>query len=192
MITNALWGLVVALVAWLLLFVINPDLVNIDLSSLDVLLLQERNASSKYKQVGGGIGPGNGQCEPVLSEACSVSNLSNTCLAGNAEVFSNICNVESTGSALKLSNTDKCKDGRPFSVGLFQINLTVHSIGSLNCPNAFNGRNFDCTVRDESLYNQCVTAAQNPNTNIQKSCQISKNGSNVGPWLNSSKKCGYL
>ncbi len=36
-IANALWGLVIVLITWLILYVINPDLVRIDLSSLNTL-----------------------------------------------------------------------------------------------------------------------------------------------------------
>ena len=192
-ITNALIGLLVALVTWLLLYVINPDFVNVDLRSLeDIIINSGERTYSRYPSVGPGHGPGNGACEPVPSGVCSVESLKATCLGGNADVFSNICNVESNGDPLRFSEVDLCRDGAPFSVGLFQINLTVHRIGGLNCPAAFSDKNYDCTVINESLYNECVAVAQDPTTNLNKACQLSQNGSNVGPWKNTAEKCGFL
>ena len=189
-IASALVGLLIALITWLILYVLNPDLVriNIDLTNFFVA----GSTSHLYPSTGPGAGPGNGQCEPVPSGSCSIENLKKTCLASNAEVFSNICNVESGGKEDAASTSDVCKDGYPFSWGLFQINLTVHSLNGLNCPKAFDGKNFQCTVINKSLYDQCVQAAKNPSININYSCKISNNGQNVGPWLNTSKKCGYL
>jgi hypothetical protein len=39
--------------------------------------------------------------------------------------FSLICNNESGGDKNKESNVDKCRDGKPFSIGLFQINMVA-------------------------------------------------------------------
>ena len=195
-IANALWGLVVVLITWLILYVINPDLVRIDLSNLEALFIEGKvYYDSPHIGGGGGYGgakPGNGTCSPVPSGPCSIDNLKSTCLAPNAEVFSKICNVESGGDPNSYSQSDKCRDGNSFSIGLFQINLTVHSIGGLNCPKAFSAKNYACTVINPSLYEQCVKAAQNPNINIQKSCELSRNGSKVSPWRYTSEKCGFL
>ncbi len=60
------------------------------------------------------------------------------------------------------STTDKMKDGRPFSMGLFQINLSVQKIDSLDCPKAFKGTDYGSIVVDEALYAACVAYAKDP------------------------------
>ena len=70
------------------------------------------------------------------------------------------------------SKTDITKNGYSFSIGLFQINLTVHNIGGLHCPNAFSGRNYDAVMINYNLYSACVAKASDPNINIIKAKQI--------------------
>lgn len=60
------------------------------------------------------------------------------------------------------SNTDRMRDGRAFSVGLYQINLTWHSIDGVECHKAFSGKNYTAKVIDEPLYKQCVQLAKDP------------------------------
>jgi hypothetical protein len=103
--------------------------------------------------------------------------------------------VESNGNQLSESGVDKCNDGSPVSIGLFQINVSANSIGGLNCPsafsNAYTGSNPNCTITNQPLYNQCVSAAMNAATNIQKACQLSGNGANFNVWGPATKSaCG--
>jgi hypothetical protein len=70
------------------------------------------------------------------------------------------------------SNTDIMPDGRPFSWGLAQINLTVHSIGSVECHKAFRGTNYKAVVIDEGLYLKCVELAKNPQIALEKAREI--------------------
>jgi len=86
------------------------------------------------------------------------------------------------------SKTDLMKDGRPFSSGIFMINLTVHNIGGLNCPNAFKGRNYKAVVINEKLYKQCIDAANDEDINIKKANSIFKSQGKKawGAYLNGS------
>jgi hypothetical protein len=107
--------------------------------------------------------------------------------------MSRICNYESGGNAGNESGSDRCRNDpakRAFSIGLYQINLTVHKLPGLDCPSAFEGKNYDCKIKNESLYAQCVDAAKNPTTNINKAAELSKNGANVSPWKNTVNHCG--
>ncbi len=131
-----------------------------------------------------------GICQPVSFGVASVQNLQNSCFGSNAAKASSIAKLESGGQATNESKSDICKDGKAFSIGLFQINLTVHKINSLNCPAAFAGRDFACTVVNGQLYSQCVQAAKDAQINIQKACEISQNGQNWGAW-STNRVCKY-
>jgi hypothetical protein len=154
--------------------------------------------------------PGNGQCTPVVSGPASVASLQSTCFGGNAQQASIIAGAESGGNQFSLSGSDVCHgDGKVFSVGLFQINLLVHTITdpntgqTLNCPGAFiinqpyvktnasGNTYYDCSVNPAqiNLYNQCVSAAENAQSNIQAACVISSNGTNWNAW-STHTKCG--
>lgn len=87
---------------------------------------------------------------------------------------------ESTCGASMVSVTDVMRgDGRAFSFGPMQINLTYHELvgcgpggSTLNCPDAFSGRNYSATVVDESLYMACATAAQNVDCGLSNGRRI--------------------
>ena len=64
------------------------------------------------------------------------------------------------------SQTDIMADGRPFSWGLVQINLTAHTIGSVECYKAFRGKNSEAVVIDEDLYSKCVEMAKNADISL--------------------------
>jgi len=186
-ISSAFSGLVLGLVAFLLLQTINPDLVSFNLSNLTGGLTGQNGTSPTTT---GGKGTGNGSCTPVQSGPCSEASLSSTCFGSNNYQASSICNAESGGGSGVASKTDITADGRSFSIGLFQVNLTQHAVGGLNCPSAFSGKNRSATVSNESLYQQCVQAAQDPATNISTACGIGNNGSNWKPW-GANSKCGF-
>jgi hypothetical protein len=191
-ISSALSGLILGLVAFLLLRTINPDLVAFKLDALKGGLTGQGGTSSPTTP-GGGAGTGSGKCEPVASGPCSEASLAGTCFGSNTYQASSICNKESGGGSGALSVSDKCKTGESFSVGLFQINLTVHKVGGLDCPSAFSAKNYACTVANQALYNQCVQAAQDPATNISAACVVGNNGSNWSPWStnNGANGCGF-
>lgn len=71
----------------------------------------------------------------------------------------------------KESDSDRMADGRPFSIGLTQINITVSRIGDTDCTKAFRGKNYKAVVVDEGLYEKCVSLAKDPNINLQAARQ---------------------
>lgn len=78
-----------------------------------------------------------------------------------------ISTCESSLNPSKHSTVDLMADGRAFSIGLFQINLTVSEVGGIDCTKAFSGRNSKAVVIDEQLYSKCVRLAENPNINLE-------------------------
>lgn len=80
----------------------------------------------------------------------------------------------------KPSAVDKMADGRAFSFGLAQINLTVSEIGGVDCSKAFVGRNSNAKVVDEPLYTTCVALAEDADLNLQ-AAQKKQHG-NVDSW----------
>jgi hypothetical protein len=178
-INDALLGIVAAMGAYLILYVINPDLTKINLNFTPVEVTETL-----------GIGEGGGSCAALQEGPCSVANLRNTCFRENAEAASKVCNYESGGMSNSPSKTDRGADGNIFSWGLFQINLTQHSLGGYDCQAAFDGKNYASKVIDQAMYANCRFAANTVLTNINYACKISSNGSNWKPWANTKKACG--
>jgi hypothetical protein len=147
---------------------------------------------------GGGGGAGTGKCEPVTSGPASVANLQGTCFGANASKASSISNLESGGNP--TAHGDKCADGSFASWGLFQINISANTMAGLNCPKAFDqpakgstllpGGIYNCHVVNQSLYQQCIAAAQTESVNIQAACRISNNGTRWSAW-STNKVCGF-
>ena len=158
---------------------------------------------------------GGGSCTVPANQGnpCSVTRLQSTCFASRASDASKVCMVESSGGqAAVCSGSDKLNGGSgpSYSCGLWQINLTVHKVGGLNCPAAFTnaagtasscacgGSNLvgssnigACTCKlkpdaaSQRLYSQCVQAARDPVKNTAVACSLySQSGANGGfqPW----------
>lgn len=116
-------------------------------------------------------------------------------LTGSAQC---IIEAESACGASMVSRTDVMSyDGRAFSFGPMQINLTVHVLEGcsgyppvMRCLDAFSGRNYDARVIDESLYQQCARAAQDMNCNIKNGARIyAEAGNSWSPW-STAAGCG--
>jgi hypothetical protein len=151
----------------------------------------------------------------VLSDpanACNPSNLSGC--TWNASEASRLCNYESSGGQVgNLSRTDRTDNadcgGRPcaFSIGLFQINLAAHTIGGEDCRSLFTDRGLQwhtnskgrryqrrhytvdlSTPEKQAKYQACVNAATTASTNIEKACELYKDGG-WRPWLNTQEQC---
>lgn len=128
---------------------------------------------------------GTRRCEAAASGLCSAASLSGT-FGDRAQDASKVCLAESGGRAAisDRGSTDRIADGRAFSVGLFQINMTVggrplsgeacglSSGQTLDCSKAFSGRNTSATVVDEDLYTQCRTALERSACNMQVARQL--------------------
>lgn len=190
-VASALLGLILGMCAWIILNKINPDLVKMR----GITPIQGGTNSSTMNlgtqaATGAAAGAaGNGSCSPNLG-ACQTSNLS--CFGAAANTASQICGYESggTGNPLSVSKTDITKDGKPFSIGLFQLNLTQHDLG-MGCRKAFSGTNSNATIINPTLYDQCVTKAQDGNFNISYACQLYKDaGGSFRDWKNTVSHCG--
>lgn len=198
-IMSALTGLLLLAGAYLILYTINPNLVNLSLPGLQGINITPAATTNG----GAGTSGGSNTCTPAPSGPCSVSQLQQSCMGSNAAAASEICKAESSG--IPSNGGDLSTSGKPVSIGLFQINLTQHAIGSLNCPAAFDhawhapgvcGKGTGCgpsTIKtdpaSQALYSQCVAAAENQNTNISMACSISNQGTNWSQWTTGAS-CG--
>ena len=163
--------------------------------------------SNSLNGVTGTISPSTptGSCNVATAGDASVGQLALSCF-GPSPTVDNTASIvamhESGGNPATPSSVDKClPGGQPVSFGLFQINITNHKINGLNCPAAFSypagvspreydAQNHQCAIVDQALYNNCVTAAETAQYNIQAACQISSNGTNWGAWLADINACG--
>ena len=188
-ISSALLGLALGLCAWIILNKINPDLVK--MNPISTISGGGQSAQTGNPQNNSGQpytgSTGNGSCDPN-QKLCQGSSMS--CFGSAANAASQICGYESVGgNPMALSGTDITRDGKPFSVGLFQLNLTQHDLG-MGCTSAFSGKDRNATIIKPELYAQCVTKAQDPSYNISYACQLYKDRGNFGDWKNTVSKCG--
>lgn len=187
---SSITALVILLVTFILLREINPELVKFKIiqpPSITAIPGSSGTVGGGVLARGSGRSVGTGRCEPLTSGPASVANLQNTCFASKAEQASSVANGESGGNPGTKSGSDVCLDGNSGSWGLFQINLTVHTIAGLNCPSAFEGKIakstkvgknlYNCRVTNPDLYQRCVNAAKDAATNITKACEIQRTGS---------------
>lgn len=186
--TNAVIGLLIILSAWLIVdFVMkilyNPDAPgfgpwNSIISGGEICIRESENQRPLFEGNitaipgrGGSDGTytGNGgTCAIQQSGPCAASALAQY-FGTAANQASMICYEESRGVIGSVSDTDIMRGDpqrRAFSFGLFQINLTWHSVAGLDCPAAFRGKDYSARVINEDLYRRCVAAAKNPQHNI--------------------------
>ena len=141
-------------------------------------------------------GAGVGTCAELKGGLCSASALGER-FGAAASNASQVCNVESAGDPSSESKIDilRKSGNRPFSVGLFQVNLTANALScggkQLNCPSAFRGRNYDAEIVNEPLYAECVVAAKNTACNLGKAQQLHTR-SGWQAWQNTAIKCNIL
>jgi len=185
---DALLGIVAALGAYLIFYVINPDLTKINLSFTKVGVNEPI-----------GLGGEGGTCTPVTAAGKYGTVAQLATFGSNATKASSICKIESGGDPNLLSTIDKCKDGNSFSVGLFQINMidSAPSICNANGEIFTTGKSkgeclrrnsrqvciqWSCEVKDQAKYNECLARLKDPtvNTNIAK--QMSNAGATWSRW----------
>jgi hypothetical protein len=202
---DAVIGLVVVLAAWLIVNTLFSVLTTGSLSGytavfgstsgncLPTATDQQGTSSGVTGGFTGGptVSQGGGSCSVASGGPCDSSQLG--AFGADASQASQICLAESSGNPSIASGVDKMSNDpqhRSFSFGLFQINLTQHQVGGLNCPSAFSGKNFSATVVNESLYAQCVAAAKDPNQNIAVAAQMwAQDNGSFHEWSTASK-CG--
>ena len=141
-------------------------------------------------------GAGGAACTQVTAGDCSVASLQST-FGTAATAASTICKAESDGISNRESTLDILprSGNRPFSIGLFQINITANTFTcdgiTLNCPSAFTGRNRDAIIVNEPLYNQCRQAPKNAFCNIQKAKALyDDRGGRWTDWRGTATNCG--
>jgi hypothetical protein len=195
-IESALIGLLLLVGVYFILDVINPQLLNLNLPTLTTVNITVPSSGSGSTTQ---TGTASNKCTAPSAGQCSTANLQNTCMGSNAAIAAGVCNTESSNNPAAGGDlsTNIGSNGKalPASVGLFQINLSANTIpynckagssGCLNCKSAFSnpftGSNPHTTITNMNLYNQCVAAAENPTTNIQQACTMSKNGTNWSQW----------
>lgn len=186
-IKSALLGLLLLAGAYLILFTVNPNLVNLNLPTLQAINIAAPSGGS-----GSGNGSGSNNCQaPTTGPCANIANLS--CFGSVAQTMQSVCGHESGGNPAAPSTVDIGADGNPVSFGLFQINLSANNLinpqtgQSLPCKSAFGGGQYTATnhatyVTNTTLYKQCVALAEDPTANIVNACAISNNGANLSPW----------
>lgn len=217
-ITDAIVGIIMALTAYLLLYVINPDLVKMKrLTPVAGVATPTVPGAPTTPTV-----PGAGTCSTLSTGPCSVENLKSACFSSDPEKWSAICNKESGGKETLISNTDKCQDGTRFSIGLFQINMVNSASSVPSCSGIFStsasggdpscskyGKSqgsclacvtnsagtgycssWNCSVKNSGAYNSCLSNLENSATNINLACSLSKNGATTSHWRITAKACG--
>lgn len=122
-ITNAIFGLLLALGAWLILYTINPDILNPDLSVMKKQTVTVIAAEPLVNSINEKTGADSARCKEAPSP-CTTAELTSI-FGDKAAGMSKICNMESGGQNIP-SGVDKGTDGTVFSFGLFQINLLAN------------------------------------------------------------------
>ncbi|MDO8497460.1 MAG: hypothetical protein Q7S61_02845, partial [bacterium] len=121
---------------------------------------------------------------------CSVDTLSKYFTNPTAAQYASIvCNGESGGNPAAPNIKCSLTSGWSFpeySIGLFQINLVAHCAGGFN----YDSDRGLCRMKDPAKVAECRTYYENAINNIQKALQLSKNGTNWGPWNYYRTKCG--
>ncbi|MES2135201.1 MAG: hypothetical protein V4449_03115 [Patescibacteria group bacterium] len=205
--TNVFVGLLLVLLSWLLVNILFSVLTGKGLSEwtkiscianpvsagfADVPVIPQGETLEEWLKKAGTYVASGGQCSIIKSGPCSPENLAGYFGAPNATNMSIICRVESSGNP-QAGGDIGWYTKKPFSYGLFQINLTAHQVSCpdgrvLNCPKAFgspanpaetrtmiiNGRptkisagaGWGKPIVNQTLYNQCVTAATDVSCNL--------------------------
>jgi len=158
------------------------------------------NGSSFSSAVNGCVDTTTGECtysgcgiNPSFSANSYVNqNFSGGACGGLSAQAACVAKYESSCNSVIGSGVDIGSDGNSVSWGLFQVNLSANSLQcngqTLNCPAAFGGgsytaKNHNTYVTDQTLYNQCVNLAQDPQCSQQMySSLLSKSGGSLKPW----------
>jgi hypothetical protein len=202
---NSVVAFLVALIIPIILNMINPKIFS---SELKIPQVKVKLPEYKFKP---GYLPGTGievdidcskqnvSCKiPPERSNCSPASLNRNDMSiytdDVVKNFSLICDNESGGDKNKESNVDKCTDGKPFSIGLFQINMvaTIFTLqdGTECRPDLifsnYQDNVYNCVVINEDLYNKCKKALKDPKLNIDLAKQKYA-GAGFSPW--SAWKC---
>lgn len=117
---DAVWGLLLALASWLILWTINPSLTEMKLIIPEIkwsLSGGETKTPSTTGKVARGQWAALPKCKPAANGFCSVSALQKT-FGDQAKNAAAVCNCESSGNAGAVG---KIKTSSGYPKGLFQI-----------------------------------------------------------------------
>jgi len=172
-----------------------------------------RNQDGSITPPGGSTTNLGGSCSVITdsNNPCSASRLSNLCFGARASQASQICSIESGGGNQRLiSGTDRCRDGRSFSGGLWQINILSEG-RALGCDTSgfvtegggaqgscaryvTNSQGFtycavrNCYFRDENAYNTCMARTFDLQAADAYACRL-YNTRGFQPWQGSAGRC---
>ncbi len=221
MITNIIIGYIIVLAGWLIIDYIMKVLVNegtfgvwneiecvaqpipqkndINVVSFGSYALTVSNPSGTFSP-GSGMGS-QSACTVSTTGACGVTALQSAGFGSLANDAARIAGAESGCNPNAESRTDTTSDGRTYSVGTWQINLSTNVLNCggevLDCPSAFRDtgtkNQFNVKVKqvvNEDLYKKCVAAAKVPACNNQIAAKLANDSGDMGDWACSAKKCG--
>jgi hypothetical protein len=135
---------------------------NAQASVLSVKIPEEKVADSPDSKASEVLNTSASEIPQESSSQLSLEEMVANTFPENPTVAVALFKTESGMNAEAPSITDIMEDGRPFSTGLAQINLTAHEIDGVACYKAFQGRNYKAVVIDEVLYQKCLKMANNP------------------------------
>ena len=182
--STVLIGFVLVLTAWLIVDLILTTLTPHKDGFGFWVSIECESFSELGDAVGSTVNTGQGgaatrSCSAPTSGLCSQSNLG--AFGSSAKDASIVCSAESGGrtSIADSKSTDRLSSGEAFSIGLFQINMTegnrpvsgsacgLASGKTLDCSQAFEGRNTSAKIVNQDLYTQCKTALELSACNIK-------------------------
>ena len=207
-IVQAFVGVLLLVGAGTILSVVNPGLTSLELPDLQNVD-EAKYEAAQFTISPGATNPaptaetiaekptkgGTGKCTAISAfpdNPCSVQKLKQSCFGALGDDVvaqaSKVCNAESGANPINYNRGYTCAGGKIVVVGAFQIHLLYHKLptanGVLNCPKAFRkgGGAAGCTVIDENLYNQCVSAAKTSAVSIATACNIYKARKTKNKW----------
>ena len=211
--TNSIISVIVVMIIPIILNMVNPGIFNVELEIPVVQILKFPSYSYSFEPgklpgtditVPPGQIEGNPICLPPSEGPCSPTFLSNYNMSiydnYTLQIFSLICLNESGGNINSESMVDKCQDGNPFSIGLFQINMVASwyetKDGTQCQPDLiFSDYQYDvynCKVKNKSLYEKCKNALKDPiiNVDVAKRKYQSSGFNAWGVWPIIKNQCG--
>ena len=199
---NSIIAVIIALIIPVILNMINPSIFK---SKLSIPQVTVESPEFKYSfkpgylpgagtQVSPQLIEGTPNCEIPTEGHCSPDKLKEYGMGNYNDniiiAFSLICKLESGGNLYIESSVDKCQDGNPFSIGLFQINMVVsefkdpYSTEDIYCKGSeifestdgsdlnsnlrmLDNGLYNCRVKNKWLYNHCKNLLKNPYLNVE-------------------------
>jgi len=209
---NAILGLLLALGAYLILYEINPNLLNVclEIPRAKVTVKPITEAEQALNRSGAGkceiVTDPKSDCHPDKLKEHFPGNTGGTApFDTNAALASAICNGESNGVVADVS-MDKCANsqggagGANFSFGLFQVNAVSHRNNlpaASGCKDAFSiptghgqlqgnkipgSDSWTCTIKNQAKYDQCKNWLLKPENNIAYAVTLSKSQQSWMHW----------